>query len=119
MNPGASLKGAGIPDFPFLFPDATVIDPRYYQYQALNDVQPPIWDGVRISKVPSLSYGNRISNAPPGIPYPSILNTSATSDITINLTKVAGRHTLKSGFYNTHALKREPNGAGTSASLRR
>ncbi|HWB15183.1 MAG TPA: hypothetical protein VG538_02155, partial [Vicinamibacterales bacterium] len=117
VNDGASLAGAGLADWPFLFPDATIIDPRYYQFEALNAMQPPIWDGTRISKVPSFSWGNRISNAPPNIPYPGILNTSSTWDLTVNLTKVSGRHTWKTGVYTTSALKREPNGAGTSAAL--
>ena len=117
MNASASLAGANLSGLPFLFPDATIIEPRYYQYQALNDVQPPIWDGTRISKVPTFAWGNRVSNAPPTIPYPGILNTSETWDLSVNLTKVKGRHTLKAGMYYTHAYKGEPDGAGSSASL--
>ena len=83
----------------------------------MNDVQPPIWDGTRISKVPTFAWGNRVSNSPPTIPYPGILNTSETWDLSVNLTKVKGRHTLKAGMYYTHAYKGEPDGAGSSASL--
>ena len=117
MNPVASLKNDGLEDLPFLFPNATVMDSRYYQYQALNVVRPPIWDGTRLSKVPGFNWGSRVSNAPPNVPYPGILNTSSTWDISTSLTKVRGHHTMKTGFYYTYALKREPEGASTSAAF--
>ncbi|PYR54765.1 MAG: hypothetical protein DMF91_26020, partial [Acidobacteria bacterium] len=37
--------------------------------------------------------------------HPGYLNINSTDDISISLTKVAGRHTLKTGFYNTHSYK--------------
>ena len=40
-------------------------------------------------------------------PFPGYFNINATQDISISLTKVAGRHTLKTGFYNTHSYKAE------------
>ena len=44
-------------DLPFLFPDATVLDPDYYAVKALNEIQPAFWDGTRMSKVPTFSVG--------------------------------------------------------------
>ena len=46
---------------------------------------------------------------------PAILNTNATQDVAVSLTKVAGRHTLKAGFYNGHELKSSNTQRGTTA----
>ena len=105
MTDIASLGGAGLNGLPMLFPDAGVIDPSYFAYEALNGVNPPIWDGNRISMVPSFAWGSRIANAPPNTPFPGYLNVNKTNDVSISLTKVTGRHTLKGGFYNTHSFK--------------
>ena len=58
MNDIANLANAGLAGLPFLFPDAGVIDPSYFAYQALNGVKPPIWDGTRISMLPNLCVGH-------------------------------------------------------------
>jgi hypothetical protein len=105
MNDVANRNNAGLGGLPYLFPDANIIDPTYYAYEALQGVKPVIWDGTRIIMGPSYTWGNRIANAPPNTPFPGFLNINATDDISISLTKVWGRHTLKSGFYNTHSFK--------------
>ena len=107
VNPISNRNNAGLANLPFLFPDATVIDPNYYAFEALEMVQPPFWQDGRILKAPNFSWGNRISNAPPNVPFPGFLNINPTRDISISLTKVAGRHTMKTGFYNTHGFKAE------------
>ena len=105
MNDVASLKGAGLTGLPSIFPDAGVIDKNYYAYTALNAVKPPVWDGTRLSMVPSFSWGGRIGYGPPNFPYPGWLNVNKTWDLAISVTRLSGRHTLKSGFYNTHSYK--------------
>jgi hypothetical protein len=105
MNDVASLQGAGLTGLPSIFPDAGVIDKSYYAYEALQAVKPPIWDGERLSMVPSFSWGGRVSSGPPGFPFPGWLNVNKTTDIGVSLTKLAGAHTLKTGFYNTHSYK--------------
>jgi hypothetical protein len=105
MNDKASPIKAGLGTLPRIFPDAGVIDPSYYAYQALETVKPPIWDGKRLDFMPSFSWGGRIGNAPPNFPFPGWLNVNKTTDIAISLTKLTGRHTLKTGFYNTHSYK--------------
>ncbi|HWB17868.1 MAG TPA: carboxypeptidase regulatory-like domain-containing protein [Vicinamibacterales bacterium] len=110
MNPTSDRNNIGLGDLPYIFPDATVINPDYYAYRVLNKVNPPIWDGSRLLLPPSFSWGNRVTNNPPNLGFPGYLNTIRTDDIAVNLTKVAGRHTLKAGFYNTHSYKAEqPN----------
>ena len=106
MNDTASLAGAGLTNLPFIFPDASVIDPSYFAYEALNGVNPPIWDGTRISMVRRISRGAAASrNAPTNIPFPGFLNVNKTNDVSISLTHIRGQHTMKSGFYNTHSYK--------------
>jgi len=105
MNDIANLSNAGLGGLPFLFPDAGVIDPSYFAFEALNGIRPPIWDGTRISMPPSFAWGTRIANAPPNTPFPGYLNVNKTNDVSISLTKLSGRHTMKAGFYNTHSFK--------------
>ena len=105
MNDTASLSGAGLSQLPFIFPDASVINPDYFAFEALNGVSPPIWDGRRISMVPNFQWGNRIGNAPSNVPFPGYLNVNKTNDVSISLTQIRGRHTMKAGFYNTHSFK--------------
>jgi Carboxypeptidase regulatory-like domain len=105
MNDTASLSGAGLTQLPFIFPDASVINPDYFAFEALNGVNPPIWDGKRISMVPNFAWGSRIANAPTNVPFPGYLNVNKTNDISISLTQIRGRHTMKGGFYNTHSFK--------------
>lgn len=105
MNDISNLANAGLSGLPLLFPDAGVIDPSYFAYQALNGVKPPSWDGTRITMLPNFTWGNRIANAPPNMPFPGYLNVNKTQDVSISLTKVVDRHTLKSGFYNTYSYK--------------
>ena len=101
-----------LPDFPMLFPDAGRVDPRYYANEVLNDVNPPWWDGTTISLPPTFAWGNRIGAAPPNQRYPGWLNINRTQDIAVSLTKIAGSHTFKAGFYNNHSYKAQNVDAG-------
>jgi hypothetical protein len=107
MNPTSNRNNIGLGGLPYIFPDATVINPDYYAYRVLNKVNPPIWDGSRLQLPPSFSWGNRFASgdAPPNLGFPGYLNTISTHDLAVNLTKIAGRHTLKVGFYNQHSYK--------------
>ena len=63
---------------------------------------------------PSFSWGNRVSDttpnyAPPNIGFPS-QNVASSTDISISLTKVWGRHTMKTGFYNQYSNKQQVQG---------
>jgi len=117
MNEISNSANAGLGGLPFLFPDALVIDPDYYAYQALNGVNPPFWDGTRLVRVPNFQWGGRIANAPPNVPFPGFLNINRTQDVSISVSKVAGRHTLKTGFYNNHSYKAENTSTGALGTL--
>jgi len=107
MNNVSSLANVGLQNFPFLFPNATVLTPGYYAIDALNVIKPPFWDGTRMGKTPPFSWGNRIGSSPPNIGFPGWFNINATQDFAVSLTKVQGSHTFKGGFYNTHSYKAE------------
>ena len=102
----------GFADLPMLYEDAGVVDPRYYAYDVLQDLQPGWWDGSRINLLPNFAWGNRIANAPPNQSFPSYVNINKTQDFAASITKVAGRHTLKAGFYNNHSYKAQNTGPG-------
>ena len=80
----------------------------------------PFFDGTRILRAPNFSWGNRVvaaannQGAPPNINFPGFLNINTTQDVVVSLTKVMGRHTFKTGFYNSHSLKRENNVQGAA-----
>ena len=96
----------------------TILNPDYYAYGVMNDVNPPIGT-VRASRWRRPSRGAAASaNSPDNIPFPGFLNMNRTNDVSISLTKVAGRHTIKTGFYNTHSYKAQQRGGwnGTIAS---
>jgi hypothetical protein len=105
MNPVANRNNSGLANLPFLFPEANVLNPNYYAYEVLNQVNPPIWDGRQILLPPAFSWGSRVTNAPPNNGFPGFLNKNLGQDFSVSVTKVLGRHTLKSGFYNTHSYK--------------
>jgi hypothetical protein len=104
-NTNWNRASVGLGSLPFLFPNANVINPEYYAYTVFEDVRPPIWDGTRLQAMPNFGWGGRIANAPPNMPFPGFLNVNRTWDMSISLTKLAGRHTFKTGFYNTHSYK--------------
>ena len=83
----------------------------------MKDLNPAFWDGTTINLPPAFAWGSRIGAAPPNQRYPGWLNINRTQDVAISLTKVAGRHTIKAGFYNNHSFKAQNTGAGGVANL--
>ncbi len=117
VNPASNRINAGLGDLPFLFPDAEILDSNYYAYDVMNSEKPPIWDGSRIQMPPNFTWNGRVSStspnpnySPDNIPFPGFLNINRTKDVSISLTKVAGRHAMKTGFYNTHSYKAQQRG---------
>jgi len=117
-SPSANLST--LPGFPLLYPNAGVVDPRYYAYTTLNDLNPGWWDGNKISLPPAFGWGTRIVGTgavgdlpgPPNQLFPGFLNINRTQDMAVSVTKVWGGHTSKAGFYNNHSFKAQNTGAG-------
>ena len=78
----------------------------------LEDVKPPFWDGTQMNLPPTFSGAAASAPRRPNQRYPGWLNINRTQDVAISLTKVAGRHTIKAGFYNNHSFKAQNVGAG-------
>ena len=106
-----------LPGFPLLYPDAGVVDKRYYAFGVMQDLNPVWWDGSRINLPPSFAWGSRIGAAVPNQLFPGYLNINRTQDFNVSLTKVAGAHTFKAGVYNNHSFKAQNTGAGGVANL--
>jgi hypothetical protein len=123
VNEAASLSN--LPGFPLLYPNAGVVDPRYYAFGVMNDLKPGWFDGQKINLPPAFGWGNRIMGTagvgalpgPPNQLFPGFLNINRTQDVAISLTKVWGGHTSKMGFYNNHSFKAQNTGAGGVANL--
>ncbi len=113
MNESANRLN-GLASFPLLYPDAGIVPTGSYAYQVLQAVKPPFWDGTKMNLPPTFSWGGgRIGAQPPNQRYPGWLNINRTQDVSISLTKIAGRHAMKAGFYNNHSFKAQ-NIGGTA-----
>jgi len=112
ISPASNRCNVGLCDIPLLFPDAGVMNPAYYNYEVLQDIQSPMLVKGRIMLPPTFSWGSRISNAPPSLIYPSFLNYNRTNNVSIAVTRLTGKHTLKAGFYWFSAFKAENLGNG-------
>jgi hypothetical protein len=110
VNPVANRLTNGLSALPTLFPDANIVDPGYYQYEALTEVNPNNFDGTRVLLPPAFQWGGRVANAPPNTVYPGFADYSAVRDFGVSVTKVWGRHTVKTGFYKQSADKRQNQG---------
>jgi hypothetical protein len=115
----SSNRLSSLPGFPMIYPDAGLVPKESYAYEVLQDTKPPFWDGAnsRMNMPPVFNWGGRVGASPPNQRYPGWLNINRTQDVAISLTKVAGRHTLKGGFYNNHSFKAQNVGAGGIANL--
>ena len=62
MNDTANRLNAagGLANFPELYPNAGVVDPRYYAHQVMEDLDPVFWDGTSINLPPVFAWGGRI-----------------------------------------------------------
>ena len=110
VNPVANRATNGLIGLPVLFPDASIIPPGSYQLEALNEVSPENFDGTRLLLAPSFQWGGRVANAPPNNVYPGFADYSAVKDFAVSVTKVLGRHTIKTGYYKQSAAKRQNQG---------
>jgi hypothetical protein len=116
MNESAN-RLSSLPGFPLIYPDAGILPTESYGYEVLEDVKPPFWDGTRMNLPPNFGWGGRVGASPPNQRYPGWLNINRTQDFAVSVTKVAGRHTMKAGFYNNHSFKAQNVGAGGIANL--
>jgi hypothetical protein len=103
----------------YLFPDAGIVNPAYYQAEALAAIGAPSFQNNQIFLPPQISFGNtRIGNAPSNLMgYPGFLNINRIQQANISLTKVTGRHSIKAGLYIEHSYKAQNQNSNFQGSL--
>jgi hypothetical protein len=113
VNPSANRTTAGFGAIPYLFPNATVIDPYTFAYEVLSRSQSPVWDGTRVLGAPAFTWGTRIANAPPNHqgPFGNFILDTRVQTANGSITKVAGSHTMKAGYYYFRSYQRRGQGA--------
>jgi len=110
-NLAAAIPNCTLGALPMLFPDAGVVDPKFYEYGALQAIGTPFFQDGRILLPPQLNWGGtRIANTPPTLNYPGWLNINRIQQAAGSVTKVAGAHTWKAGLYFEHSYKAQNTG---------
>jgi Carboxypeptidase regulatory-like domain len=112
VNDIANRNNAGFGAIPYLFPDATRIDPNTWTYEVLGRSGSTWWDGTRVQVPPSFAWGNRIANAPPNNvgPFGNFILNTESGNANLSVTKLMGRHTLKAGYYYFKSYQRRGQG---------
>ena len=98
---------SGLSGLPQLYPDANILPSGSYNLRVMEDVAAPFFVNGRAELAPTFQWGTRIGTPPPNLAYPAFLNTNPTQDLSVSLTKIVGRHTMKAGFYSNHSLKQQ------------
>jgi hypothetical protein len=114
MNETANRNTAGLGGLPMIFPSALQLNPSYYAYRVLSKLQPPMFVNGQVLRTPNFTWGGRVGGSQPTIPFAGYLNINSTHDVSISVTKVLGRHTMKTGFYNTHSFKAQQQNSGAT-----
>jgi hypothetical protein len=118
QSPSSNYQVAGFGALPLLYPDAQVIDRSYHYIKVLDAMKPPYWDGTRLWRAPTFSWGNRVPNAPPNTPFPTYFQAGNTWDVSTSITIVSGPHTIKAGYYYQYnRLFRNSNVENANGSL--
>ena len=105
VNPASNRLDAasGLASFPLLYPNAGVVDQRYYAYKSLSEIDEAVWfDGKSINLPPVFGWGSLIGAAPPNQQFPGWLNINRTQDVAISLTKIAGRDRKSTRLNSSH-----------------
>ena len=117
QHPLSNYSSAGFGDLPLLFPTASIIDQRYHAFDIMQQMRPPFWDGRRIWRAPTFAFGSRVTNQPPGTPFPPFLQSGGTHDLSLSVTRLAGTHTFKAGYYFQSELHTRNGGASAFGTL--
>jgi carboxypeptidase family protein len=112
VNPIANRLTAGFGAIPYLFPDATLLDPRTFAYEVISRSGSSVWDGTRVQTPPSFTWNGRVANSPPNNigPFGNFILDTKASNTNISVTRVMGRHTAKAGYYYFKSVQRRGEG---------
>jgi hypothetical protein len=109
VSPFTNRDTIGLGNFPMLYPDAGIVPPGSYQEKVLQAANAPFYVNGRVHMAPTFTWGNRITNTPPSLSYNTggFLDMVRTNNISISMTKLMGRHTVKMGYQLDHSLKKQ------------
>ena len=111
----ANPANIGLSALPLIFPNSGAFDPRYLATKLLQQAHTPVYQNNQVLIAPTFVWGNRVANAPPNTPFPGSGNLNGSYETNINgsVTKELTAHTIKTGVYWAHAIKYQPNAAGS------
>ncbi len=113
-----SNRNKSLANFPILYPQAGVLDQRYYANKIMQETTPPFWDGKSLNLPPTFGWGSHIGASPTQQRFPGFLNINHTQDVAFNMTHVMSRHTISGGAYSpTTATKRRISAPAASRTL--
>ncbi len=114
MSPLTNRDAIGLGNFPMLYPDAGLVPPGSYQEKVLQAAGAPFYVNGRVHMAPTFTWGSRIGGGTPNLTPPSLsyntggfLDMVRTNNISISVTKLKGRHTIKAGYQLDHSLKQQ------------
>ena len=110
VNPIANRLTNGLSALPSLFPDANVVDPGYYQFEALNRGESDELRRHPSTAASILPVGRAGRECAAEHRLSRLRRLLAVRDFGVSVTKVWGRHTVKTGFYKQSADKRQNQG---------
>jgi hypothetical protein len=109
MSPLTNRDNIGLGNFPMLYPDAGIVEPGSYQEKVLKAANAPFYVNGRVHMAPTFTWGSRITNTPPSLSYNTggFLDMVRTNNISVSMTRLMGRHTLKVGYQLDKSLKKQ------------
>jgi hypothetical protein len=116
VNPQANRLN-GLADLPMLFPTAGQVFAGSHADKVLTAANSDYYANGTLLLPPVFTWGNRISSQPPNWAF-ALININPSHDLTVSLTKILSRHTLKAGFYWNHAFKAQQEQLGASNAIR-
>ncbi|TAK10547.1 MAG: carboxypeptidase regulatory-like domain-containing protein [Acidobacteria bacterium] len=113
VTPAGNRITAGFGAIPYLFPDATILDPGTFSYDVVSRSGSTMWDVNRVQVAPSFAWGSRVANAPPNNlgPFGNFILDTNVWTVNGSITKIWSNHTIKTGYYHFRSLQRRGQGA--------
>ncbi|MEO5739805.1 MAG: carboxypeptidase regulatory-like domain-containing protein [Vicinamibacterales bacterium] len=114
VSPLTNRDNIGLGNFPMLYPDAGIVEPGSYQEKVLQAANAPFYVNGRVHMAPTFTWGSRIGGGTPNLTPPSLqyntggfLDMVRTNNISVSMTRLMGRHTVKVGYQLDHSLKKQ------------
>ena len=112
VNDIANRNTAGFGAIPYIFPDATLLDPTTFAYEVINRSGTTVWDGQRVQVAPTFTWQGRIANSPPNNigPFGNFILDTNAKNFNATITRLMGRHSAKAGYYYYNSVQRRGEG---------